>query len=258
MKHREQAHLVVMEKTPMMRTVDLSGEFTDQPLSAGQASKWLRELLLRAGASAAEVEGVSSHSLKATPLSWTAKFGLDQYVRKVLGYHVVAGSSSMLHYSRDEQAEPLRQFESMMQEIRNQTFDPDATRSGYKKRATSSMSGPVRGPEEAAEPEVPVEVLPVEDSSSSDDSSSSESEFDDEAVLGPMTKQRPPSKFGSEVFFKHVRLWTLHRSHATEGSKLACGRFKHNAYVEVDGEPSVELPRCMQCFGSQVEDAALE
>ena len=79
---REEAGLKVDGASPIMRTVSSAGEFTSNELGSSKASKWLVELLRRAGQSALETDGVSSHSLKAVGLSWAAKHGsLDEPAR---------------------------------------------------------------------------------------------------------------------------------------------------------------------------------
>lgn len=142
LKLREDAGLQFGEGHIPMQSVTVSGEFSGFPLEPGDASKWLRELLLRAGFTASQVKGISSHSLKATALSWCAKFGMQREHRQVLGYHVVAGSASALHYSRDEQAYPLSLLQEVYEEIRSGNFNPDATRSGYKLRVRKGPDWP--------------------------------------------------------------------------------------------------------------------
>ena len=64
--------------------------WSQQPLCAGAASKWLRRLLVGAGFSEQEVRLIGTHSLKATALSWCSKYGLEHHERRLLGYHVAA------------------------------------------------------------------------------------------------------------------------------------------------------------------------
>jgi hypothetical protein len=53
----------------------------------------------------------------------------------------VEGASSALHYSRYEQSAPLRALEQVYESIREGSFNPDATRSGYfRKRGTVAVS----------------------------------------------------------------------------------------------------------------------
>ena len=90
----------------------------------------LRTLLQRLGFSAAQVGNIGSHSLKATVLSWTGKFGIARDHRRLLGYHAMPGDHSVDLYAREVLAGPLREMERMLEAIRNKSFDPDATRSG--------------------------------------------------------------------------------------------------------------------------------
>eukprot|EP00971_Amphidinium_carterae_P113467 2247969-Amphidinium_carterae.2 len=69
-------------------------------------------------------------NLKPTTLRWAAKFGVPLEVRKILGYHAIKGIKSVLHYSRDEQATPLRELIKVLKAVAAGTFQPDASRSG--------------------------------------------------------------------------------------------------------------------------------
>jgi len=60
-----------------------------------------------------------------------AKHGAIRDIRRLLGYHIAASDQSMITYSRDAMADPLRQMAEVVSEIRDQTFVPDASRSGY-------------------------------------------------------------------------------------------------------------------------------
>ena len=124
-----------------MPSLNSSGSFSQHPLDTDSATKLLRELLMRAGFSWEQVCRISSHSLKATALSWAAKFGISREAREILGYHMV-GSHSALHYARDEQAGPLRKLQALYEEIRSGHFQPDNTRSGYKLRLRKPVVWP--------------------------------------------------------------------------------------------------------------------
>ena len=128
---REEAGLKFGNGKPVMPGVTASGAFSEFELDTDSATRWLKEILRRCGFSEEELRHVSSHSLKATALSWAAKFGISRDLRQVLGYHIVQGSQSALHYSRDEQALPLRKLQECYASIRDRSFLPDNTRSGY-------------------------------------------------------------------------------------------------------------------------------
>ena len=93
---------------------------------AEETRKWLRKLLSQLDP---EAEYVTAHSLKSTPLSWCAKWGLDPEVRLILGHHKT-GKASAECYGRDNLAKPLRDFDLVLQQIRTKAFVPDSTRSG--------------------------------------------------------------------------------------------------------------------------------
>ena len=71
-----------------------------------------------------------THSAKTTVLSWCSKAGMAKEVRKMLGYHVETGDRTMLLYSRDAMAGPIRELERLYKDIGTGAFRPDETRSG--------------------------------------------------------------------------------------------------------------------------------
>ena len=77
-----------------------------------------------------QVDGFTSHGLKATTLAMLAKYGASEADRLVLGHHSLKSKGSLEVYSRDLQASPLRALDSMLSAIRCGQFKPDLTRSG--------------------------------------------------------------------------------------------------------------------------------
>ena len=90
----------------------------------------VRRLLRATGAPDALLRDKTSHSLKATCLSWAAKAGLPLATRRVLGGHARPGDISVLEYSRDALSGPLRELDGVLAKISAGPFDPDQTRSG--------------------------------------------------------------------------------------------------------------------------------
>ena len=72
---------------------------------------------------------ITSHSCKATLLSFLAKYGASIPDREILGGHT-GRMKSVLTYSRDALAAPLRVLDDMLQKIRSGLFDPNASKSG--------------------------------------------------------------------------------------------------------------------------------
>ena len=115
------------------------GSFGEGRIQAGQATTWLRFLLIKLGVPPAELTNVGSHSCKATILSMTAKAGFSRDTRRTLGGHAVPGDSSVDIYSRDSLSAPLLEVGRLFTKIRAKLFDPDASRSGRWRKAASPM-----------------------------------------------------------------------------------------------------------------------
>ena len=62
----------------------------------------LRTTLLQLDFTAKGLEGIGSHSLKATCLSWVAKFGVCREHRRILGYHVDISERSAETYAKGQ------------------------------------------------------------------------------------------------------------------------------------------------------------
>ena len=113
---------------PLMPAPGMDDEPTKRPLSSDEMGKWVRMLFERHNI---DLSGrkITSHSCKSTLLSYMAKFGCDIPTREILGGHV-SHLKSVLTYSRDSLAGPLRELEKCLQAIRSMCFSPDASRSG--------------------------------------------------------------------------------------------------------------------------------
>ena len=96
----------------------------------GNANIWMREMLASPGCPPGPSQSIGTHSCKATLLSWCAKYGLPVADRRLLGYHTKPKDISVLEYSRDAQAGPLRKLVDVLSAIKEGQFQPDATRSG--------------------------------------------------------------------------------------------------------------------------------
>ena len=106
------------------------GRWTRRRLENDELACWMVAFLTRRGFDKGALENLGTHSCKATMLSWCAKAYVKRSARRLLGYHVEVGDRSMLEYSRDAQAGPLRELEMVLDAIREGRFLPDATRSG--------------------------------------------------------------------------------------------------------------------------------
>ena len=115
-------------EAPLCPAPDQHGVATVRPLDSTECGKWLRLLFTGSHLPSAS-RRITSHSLKATCLSYAAKRGISLPDRLVMGYHT-SGHKMPLTYSRDGAAHPLLVLENLLQEIRSGKFKPDETRSG--------------------------------------------------------------------------------------------------------------------------------
>ena len=84
---------------------DKSHKFTSLPMTSTEATIWMREILEEVGFTEEVTSMVSSHSLKSTLLSWSAKSGkFTDPQRRQMGHHYDPQDRSMLVYSRDSYA----------------------------------------------------------------------------------------------------------------------------------------------------------
>ncbi|CAE7610463.1 unnamed protein product [Symbiodinium natans] len=114
------------------------GSFLKRHIDTAEASDWLHGLLLRSDPTR---QRTTSHCLKHTVLGWLSRFGIHGETQTLLAHHST-GPMSDLAYSRDALSGPIRQLEQMLQQIREGSFLPDATRSGYFVRENVSEAAP--------------------------------------------------------------------------------------------------------------------
>ena len=101
--------------------------WTKRALSSEEGSDFMRKIL-RSPKTA--VRRISSHSLKSTFMSWTAKYGLSEHSRAVLARHLSKAATATAVYSRDLLSPILREFNLVLDAIKSGAFCPDSTRSG--------------------------------------------------------------------------------------------------------------------------------
>ena len=139
---REQQGLVIAKGTPLLPSPTHGGGWAKVPLQVGAAGDWLRSLLNEQSMKDGKFK-VATHSCKATLLSQAAKFGIEAKARRTLGYHTAGKDKSLVIYSRDEMATPLRKLTEMILAIKTNRFYPDRTRSGYFALAEGENDEPV-------------------------------------------------------------------------------------------------------------------
>ena len=106
--------------------------FLQRGLTSRESSMALRKLLgLPEPDPAEDVETVSSHSLKATCLSWSAKRGLSPSTRSMLGRHATVLGETFAIYSRGLMVAPAVELQKLIDEVAQGLFNPDGPRSSF-------------------------------------------------------------------------------------------------------------------------------
>ena len=259
---------------PLLPSPDSKDGWTNRRLTAGEATAWLRDILLAGGSDPEHVARVSSHSCKATVLSWAAKRGLPISVRRLMGHHLPPGDVSAINYSRDAMSAPMQAVVDMLAEIRCGDFRPDDPRSKrivsserpFKRRCEASVtntSAPIiaedvgSSPDALSDVDEPFDSTQLSVSASSDEGSEDLGddyldeglEDDTEVVRRFCPNMLVPSsvKLGLQ-FFQHPSSCILHYMAEGEvGTKFNCGRVWHSGYLKLDSLGTSLWPHCKQC-----------
>ena len=128
---RRGAGLNAVKDETLLPALGVGGMWLQVPYTTVEFASAVRDMLVRRGVLATELDNIGAHSLKSTMLSWAAKFGLEKGTRRSLGYHAEPGDKSVETYSRDALAGPLRELDRLLEAVRRGSFEPDSTRSGY-------------------------------------------------------------------------------------------------------------------------------
>ena len=240
-RHLEERGPPLGKGKPLLPSPVIGGGWQSAPLDVGSAAKWLKALLCKAGCDRGSVEALGSHSLKATTLSWCAKFGLSRQVRASLGYHAKGREGTELIYGRDNMAGPVRELQGVLLQISLAKFRPDSTRSGYF----------VKSADKPAEP-IPDDELSSESSSeATEDAEDVDHEAEDGAAdeLGCPWEPEPGLRADLQgvPIFRHRDSRFLHAAASEEGDRFRCGRAISTRYTRLAGVPQILHPFCRGC-----------
>ena len=232
-----------------------------------EAGVVLRTLLTKAGLDDSEAARFSTHSCKATLLTWCAKAGIRSEHRRLLGGHSRPKERMVLEYSRDALAGPLSSLSQVLLDIRRGSFDPDADRSGRRgefgsiwdrfglQAPAGQQDAEAEAPKDEAQKEaqeVPSEAAcsSAEDDSEPDSASSTGSA--DEVEVAAEEPAPTSETFSSErVLYLHPRYRTLHvAKDADDGGedRLVCGILKERCHWQPDVKSSSFARFCFRCF----------
>ena len=116
-------------------------ELCARGLTSSESTRFLRMFCGEPPVQASEDEPkLSSHSLKATCISWVSKFGIGASDKAVLGRHSSAVNESAAVYSRDVSVRSVCILQNVTLDIFSGVFTPDSARSGYFRRQLASVN----------------------------------------------------------------------------------------------------------------------
>lgn len=213
---------------------ETTSSWLNRPMTSGEGAYFLRELLCLAGMDVAQAATYSTHTLKATALSWAATSGamtIDE--RRIMGHHFDSRLAMPLIYSRDALAEIQTKLWRVLDAIRKGYFDPDSSRAARIAAQTLQEAEQWDMENYSDESVDPIEIGACE------------------SLSGPQNKKAPHSGPLTEEIFKsclqHIVSGILHVALDTE--TLACSRKVSSNYKKptFDFETACDFPFCVQC-----------
>ena len=253
-----------------------------RPVTSEEIGQWMQQVV---GDSCGRK--ITSHSAKATCLSWLAKMGVGREDRDILGRHVNVLQGAGPLYSRDIISAPLRKLEDTIAKISGKQFWPDHNRSGLftpvPNTATDGLdevmldeshfarpSTPAYAAPETKSEEVSADVISIHSDSdqseslresekeeaSSCESVEGSSDQEDEQLLA--VSRESNVAVGSDVLFPGILFYRHRRSgicHTVRNNNLEeChlpsfdgGRLLNDNYEKVE-MPFARIVKCSLCF----------
>ena len=248
---------------PLLRAPLGVADFLQRGMTSQESSMSLRKLLgLPEPDATTGGENVSSHSLKATCLSWCAKRGLSPSSRSMLGRHTSVLNETFAIYSRDLMVAPAVELQKLIDEISEGTFSPDAPRSSFFATSSAEAAKMVHSVKTELDQagnglsEPVLEVIDVYDSgeSSSDEEGCCQPSSDED--IPPDCKHRVkryrPRISKTETWFAHRKSGILHKkddetSLYWDREYLMCGKLVTDMYEKCSEAGSLNT-LCRVCI----------
>ncbi|CAE7419748.1 unnamed protein product [Symbiodinium sp. CCMP2592] len=246
----------------IMPAMSPGGNFLGRAMTAAEGSLWLREFLHLQGF-AGDLEQYSSHSLKATALSWTAKSGTMTYEERLTqGHHCSPKHGMALLYSRDALAEIIVKVAKVVSAVSRGVLSPDLPRAD---RVARALHG---DPADFAHlPETTAEDLPAEEPQDENNSEAGSDitnldglEVDLGAPAPEEVRPRLSCTFSGETYM-HVLSGVVHKRMSASSAQLEEKRMcSVDRLLICDVVPMpfemkvlgpIEISWSVSCFGAQ-------
>lgn len=229
----------------LMPAMSTGGQFLSRPMTAAEGTLWLREILYVQGFSG-DLELYSSHSLKATALSWTAKSGTMTYEERLTqGHHCSPKHGMALLYSRDALAEILTKVARVVSAISRSVLNPDLPRAERIAQALNGCADDYKHLPETAPDDLPGDDPLEENVSEAGTDITNLGDLEDD--LGPPAPEsvRPRvTRVLTGETFVHILSGVVHK--LTSPGVLKCGR-KVTANMRPQRPEEAQDVICQQC-----------
>ena len=226
---------------------EVGQSWSAHPMSSGEATCWIRELLSSAGVE--DYERFSSHSAKCTLLTWAGMTTLfTREERTLLGHHVEPQTKSATIYNRDSQIMLQYKVLKLINLIRPKKLKPDASRA--ERLAMMVENGSTGDPSELSEV-----VQEPEIEASDEDSQDVDLDEEDDPTTdldGHLDAEREQVPEQGDEFLWYIHCFTgvVHAAQIVSlEDRLLCGRpiTVNLVSIEVGGAEARTGLMCMQC-----------
>ena len=239
---------------------EVAQSWSSCPMSSGEATCWIRELL--SASQVSQAWKFSSHSCKCTLLTWAGMCTIfTREERTLLGHHVEPQTKSSTIYNRDSQVLLQYKVLKLINLIRTGTLKPDVSRaerlSAMVQRGTKPLDEEIA--EHWQDPEIEASD---EDSQDVDVDEIGEPQ---DGLNDALESAREPVPLDSYnlTWYMHAFTGVVHAAHdASEGEeqRLLCGRaITVNLNItDPDGAETKTGLMCIQCNAAIKKDALFE
>ena len=226
---------------------EIGQSWSAYPMSSGEATCWIRELLSTAGVE--DYDRFSSHSAKCTLLTWAGMTTLfTREERTLLGHHVEPQTKSATIYNRDSQILLQYKVLKLINLIRTKKLKPDVGRAERLAMMVDNESSGdlVETAEACQDPEI-----------EASDEESEDVDLDEDGGLTGELDNHFKEERGQVPEHGDQFLWYIHRFtgvvHAADivslEDRLLCGRSitVNLVSIDVNGTEAKTGLMCMQC-----------
>ena len=225
---------------------EYKGQWLDRKMTSGEGSLWLRECLAAKDFEVLDdVVLPTTHSCKATLLSWLAKSGKFEMIeRQIMGHHLDKPSVSALTYGRQNFIPILTKVALLLRKIKDGSFSPDAQVSRIVRQSLAQME------EESQRFEEQMGLQPRRDEQ--DDSASDADDQEDVEIAAsrvvPVEELRQVGIDNPSTYEQHRLSGVIHM--IMDDSRFACGRVRSLNYLPCEPVTVFGTPLCEQCRNS--------